>query len=358
MNCNSCGNPVQPQWKVCPFCSQPLPIKPVQTNPVSFSPSFSNLNIQDSIYINKSTQEVNSSISTCKPVTPNNGFNLSTSATDSVIIDKRTINIKQEIKIPGKYSLNLFPDSIPPFVAYRATDINCQRIFVAKNIGSKMPVDELNKCIRQLGLSHLPPNVASYLPAEELQGDVFLMREYCQGSSCTEYFKRNGILRDVEILGILYRVCESLCLNNKAHGSLRPQNIFLEFTEPNKKIKAARLSDFGISDVKEYIGRWDESMCPILNECKNNDPYNSVRGKPLEPAERDCYALGFMAFEWLGINLKETQNISDSRTYFNKYGKMPNPELIELLHKMVIERKVKSINAMQTGIYEIIDGIC
>lgn len=395
MKCRECGQPVEPGWRACAYCGTPLtqadmpPVRPpdnvlLKTNQaqdgVILDKSSLHLHVEvDADSANSSAETQANTIASLQtpeasvqnkrnqtdnlpyinPLSGGTGIgtviDTSNKVIDGVLIDRRTFTIiqnpPQEVKIPGKYSMVLFSVQSSFFPAYRAT-AGDGRNLVAKLIGKSTTTTELNRFIGQQELDKLPKSITRYLPAEEINGEVLLLREYCQGQSLVDYARDKGVLLDREIMGILTDVTRPLVtLTRRPHGSLKPQNIFLDFVGNKRYVS---LADFAIYSVRDFLGAKDREINEKANRFNKIDSYSSIQGAPLPPAERDCYALGIIAFELMGCNLKEPTGAPPQERYFTKYRKMPDEDFWDLLHDLVFTRKIKSVYSLHSELQEII----
>ncbi len=373
MQCSNpgCNRELKSHWRACPWCmtvvagpgrgtwaapaAGPSPAAPglERALPKQASPPPGVLKeATEGIIIDRSRQEIQTTSAAPAPPGAQPAVNIHKEVRDGIIIDHSqtqiiTQQIKQEIKIPGKFSLSLISQS-GLFPAYRATAGG--RHLVAKLLPVALPVADLDAYVQQMGLHLLPRGIARYQPAEEWQGEVYLLREYCAGQSLVEYWRINGLLSDTEVIWIMHEVADLLLQLPTHHGSLRPENIFLDAAEVPTKI---RLADFAISGVKEFVGRYSAAFAENAAKTLRQDRYCSVQGQPMELSERDAYSMGVIALESLGGNIGETQQACPA--YIEKFHQAPGNGLLGVIERLVFSRRIKRVRGLHDNLIELMD---
>ena len=122
------------------------------------------------------------------------------------------------------------------------------------------------------------PNIVRLLDHFENAEYIFIVMEYLNGGSLTNYLKKNKFnLSDKRILEIIYQIALGLQYLHQygiVHRDLKPDNIMM--TE-KKDMNQIKIMDFGLSKImgpKETVDDGFGTLCYVAPEVLLRIPYN------------------------------------------------------------------------------------
>ena len=105
-----------------------------------------------------------------------------------------------------------------------------------------------DEALKYKKLSH--PNIVSFYDFRENEDLSFLVMEYVDGPSLSQYLRKRKHVSESDFYPIAFGLCQALSYSHNEgviHRDIKPDNILL------KNPKQAKLSDFGISQVFSEI---------------------------------------------------------------------------------------------------------
>jgi streptogramin lyase/tRNA A-37 threonylcarbamoyl transferase component Bud32 len=181
-------------------------------------------------------------------------------------------------------------------VVYRAYDPRLKRRVALKLLAPELAEDARfrERFLREVELAALleHPNVVPVHGAGEIDGQLYLVMRYVDGTDMKRVLHQEGTLQPDRALGICGQVADALDAAHVlglVHRDVKPSNVLLDGREH------AYLADFGLSR------RLSEQDDPSRGRSVGTADYvapEQIRGEEVKPAA-DLYSLGCLLFECL-----------------------------------------------------------
>ncbi|MBI5514916.1 MAG: protein kinase [Deltaproteobacteria bacterium] len=170
------------------------------------------------------------------------------------------------------------------------------------------------------------PHVVELFDVGQDDGRLFLVLEYLEGQSLSEFLGARGRLPVAELVDLVLPLCAALACVHEAgvvHRDLKPDNVFLARTRHG--VLRPMLLDFGISKVasggraltrEEFLGTPEYMSPEQVHDTSNVD------------ARTDQYALGVLLYE--GVTGRRPFENGDLYELFEAilFGKAPPPRAL------------------------------
>jgi hypothetical protein len=387
-NCPKCGKPIELNWKLCPECETPLTSENYENQDQRIDRS--KANIKDSIVNIKETKTNKSESSLEADTKPHSDFQSKIgSGFDSINNPKSTelykdpkidtlknaniqdsvVNVHQNVSVDKIQHTYIYNEDKYKFQNRPINTSGIFRTFLAlDNNGKKVICKELPEQFQEsvelhnflyLGkMLEKTSGIARYIGVEEIRGRCYLVRDYCEGESIGDQFRKKYPFRDTEIWSIINKILLILRLvqnkNLGNHGSLRLENIFFNSRQE------IMLSDFGIGRIKDFIARKIPEFKKDLDRYfADKEPWRSE----LPDHQYDVFALGMLI--QICLTEKELLNVSTDANRFSDYRKSydaePDRNLVELMDQALnknfkttsdLRARVERYSPIDTGIHK------
>lgn len=188
-------------------------------------------------------------------------------------------------------------------VVYRARDIQLDRAVALKILPPELAQDDgfRKRFIREsrLASSIDHPNIVPIYRAGELDGQLFIVMRYVEGSDLKTVLRREGALgleRSVGLITQLARALDAAHARGLVHRDVKPGNILVVPSEEQQEAEHVYLTDFGLTKPASSEASMTDSGA-FLGTVEYAAP-EQIEGAEVD-ARTDVYGLGCVFYECL-----------------------------------------------------------
>lgn len=207
---------------------------------------------------------------------------------------------------------------------------------VAKGLGELPEADEISMAVESMRLGNTSAVITPFRGCQVMQGQAYLMREYCVGESLADFVTKNGPIAERDAVRLLIRITEVLDKRlREAHGSLSPNNVFLKSAAAGVSIV---LTDWGIDALKDILIGLKPALKHSITKWRASNPFLASTNQLVEKHKRDSYSLGIITCFLMGMELDRlyAPPLDDGwQQYRARFGSSPRQPLLRVARDLI-----------------------